>query len=210
MARPARRVPKFGAFLRETRGNRSRLSVVNQVRPFGIRFDPSALAKYEDEGRVPPADVLRGAAIAYSMPVSELFDRLLAELGAEPIDWQKDIRGGWSQPDESLGTAGALEASAGIPNEIDHIPSAAPVHSPLGSIDSEPGGVSHVVAGETDSSRRGQPTVDYSRWSREDIGGLLIERGAELQMLGEALFGRKNPVARAEEPSGLRSGKETG
>lgn len=89
MGKQARRVPKFGAFLKKKRGERSLQSVVNQLKPVGVSIATTALFKYEDEGRVPPTDVVRGFAIAYDTPLTELVDRLLAELHVKPVDWRE-------------------------------------------------------------------------------------------------------------------------
>lgn len=91
MGKQARRVQKFGAFLKKKRGGRSLQSVVNRLKPIGVQIAATALFKYEDEGRVPPTDVLRGFAVVYDTPLTELVDRLLAELHVKPVDWHETV-----------------------------------------------------------------------------------------------------------------------
>lgn len=94
MTKPAQRAPRFGAFLAETRGDRSRQSVVTQLRKFGVELDQSTLSKYEEEGRVPPLVVLRGLSLVYAQSFTRMLDRLIREQDGRPVNWAEDAGAG--------------------------------------------------------------------------------------------------------------------
>lgn len=88
MAQKAPKVPAFGAYLQQQRGDRSRESIVRQMTHANVQRDQSALAKAETEGRLPAVDLLRGVNLVYKVPFEELVDQVLAELRVTPVRWR--------------------------------------------------------------------------------------------------------------------------
>lgn len=85
------RVPKFAQFIKQRRGKRSLQFVAARLKEVGVRSGSTALFKYEDEGRIPPIDVIRGLAAVYGVAVAEMLDRLFSELGVQGVDWWIDL-----------------------------------------------------------------------------------------------------------------------
>ncbi len=91
MPKPIRRAPKFGAFLEKLRGELSRPYVMTQLRRYGVDIDQSTLQKAEREGRVPPLSTIRGLALVYKHPFTQMLDKLIQEESGQPVNWPAEL-----------------------------------------------------------------------------------------------------------------------
>jgi len=83
VSKEQRIVPRFGARLRELRGDRSLGDVAVKLQQAGLlKFGRSSLKRYED-GRVPDVAVLWSLSVLYRCAPSDLLRRLADELGVD-------------------------------------------------------------------------------------------------------------------------------
>lgn len=101
MPKDVARVPKFGAFVKRRRGDRSLQAIANQMNAIGVERAQSSLFRYE-EGRIPSVDVLRGLSFALRVPFEDLVDMVLDELGIAAVPWGHPVLHGESELDEDV------------------------------------------------------------------------------------------------------------
>ena len=98
-SRSAVRAPAFGQWLQLLRAGRKRPVVVRQMERYGVKIDPSTLARFEREGRVPDLPQLLALCGVYKKDIFEALAVLIPSL-------ELPIKG-----DQSCQTVGVQDAS---------------------------------------------------------------------------------------------------
>lgn len=117
--RPVLRAPKFGAWLRLRRGDRSLEFVAGKLRdrlkPLDLKIHRSAVNNYE-QGRVPDWPILAAFAAVYKVSLTEITERLRAGL---EFPGSTDLLRPSSKEDIDLGLISAVgfASAANPPNE---------------------------------------------------------------------------------------------